>query len=131
MNTKKESKTPYLILFIIVIFAIGIYFYLKGSEVDSGLTLEQVNVENQAIGVKVLSTLNMLKSLKIDGEIFNTPVYKTLVDYSVGIPPLPVGRPNPFAPVPGLTLPSTNNRSSRNRSKKYVDIIYNFTQIVN
>lgn len=110
MNTKKESKTPYLILFIIVICAIGIYFYLKGGEIDSGLTLEQVNVENQAIGAKVLSTLNMLESLKIDGEVFQTPIYKTLVDYSVAIPPLPVGRPNPFAPLPGLTLPSVKSR---------------------
>ena len=51
------------------------------------------------VRTRVLSLLNQINSLKIDTSIFNSLVYRSLVDYSITIPEQNVGRPNPFAPI--------------------------------
>jgi len=112
MNTAKPSKMPYLIITVIVIIAILVYFYWTGNKTSESLTLQELNNANQVAGTQVLNLLNEISSLKIDNEFFNNPVYKTLRDYSVEIPSLPVGRSNPFSPVPGMA-PLQNGGASR------------------
>ena len=108
MNTQKSSKMPYVILAIVVFIAVIFYFYWTGNNTSESLTLQEISSANQATGVRVLNLLNEISSLNIDSSFFNSPVYQTLRDYSVEIPPLPVGRPNPFATVPGLVTQSSN-----------------------
>ena len=111
MNNKPKSsaKTIAIIIVIAIIVAI-VYFYYTGKSNDSGtdtVSLAQSNAEDQAIGARVLALLNQINSLKIDTSIFKDPGYLTLRDYSVTIPPVDVGRSNPFAPIPGFsTTPS-------------------------
>lgn len=109
MNTPKTSKTPYIVIAIIVVVTTVIYFYWNGTKTPASLTLEGVSGADQAVGAKVLNLLNEIKSLKIDNSFFNDVSYKTLRDYSVQIPTLPVGRANPFSLLPGESI-RTDNR---------------------
>lgn len=121
MQQQQSSKKTFLILIVIIAVALGAYFYFKGEPDDSSISsLEAQNspetADAQAVGIRVLSLLNQINSLKIDASIFESAVYKTLVDYTITIPEQNVGRPNPFAPIAGsapqnssVRLPSTGN----------------------
>ncbi len=103
MQQQKSSKKPIIVIVIIIILALIAYFYFSGSPSDSSSTslVEQKSPESadaDAAGVRVLSLLNQISSLKIDTSIFDNPTYKSLVDYSITVPEQNVGRPNPFAP---------------------------------
>ena len=52
-------------------------------------------------GPDLLSTLSNLKAVTLDPSLFSDPVFVSLVDFGVTIPPEPVGRSNPFAPLSG------------------------------
>lgn len=107
MNTPKTSKTPYIVITIVVIFlAIG-YFYWSGSKPAESLTLD-LGEDGQIVGARVFRLLNEIDSLSIDSSFFSDRSYKTLVDHSVVIPTLSVGRSNPFSPVPGVSNPSSS-----------------------
>ena len=89
---------------MIIVVAALIYFYTMGTPTDSS-SLTQTNTaasaEVQNVGSRVLVLLNQINSLKIDSSIFAGDAYRSLVDYSNTIPEQPVGRQNPFAPLPG------------------------------
>lgn len=100
----KSSKKTFLILIVIIVVAALIYFYTMGNPTDnSSLTRTDTagSIEAQNVGSRVLVLLNQINSLKIDSSIFSSDAYRSLVDYSITIPEQPVGRPNPFAPLPG------------------------------
>jgi len=104
MNTAQQSsKKPYIILAVIVLVAVSVYFYYQGTSPLVSSSVSQTSVADQEIGAQVLGLLQQIKSLKVDPSVFSDPGYLTLQDYTVQIPALPVGRPNPFAPLPGLT----------------------------
>ncbi len=99
---QKSSKMAYLVLFVIVAGALLYYFYSTGSSTPESLTLQEESLANQAAGIRVLNLLNQINVLKIDNVFFEDKSYRTLRDYTNEIPALPVGRSNPFAPVPGM-----------------------------
>ena len=105
MNTQKSSKMPYVIIAIVVGIAVTVYFYWNGSQPPATTTLDQISSSDQIVGAKVFKLLSEINSLKIDSAFFSDPSYLTLRDYSVEIPPLPIGRSNPFAPLPGVLAP--------------------------
>ncbi len=85
---------------LVVVALVGLgYFYYSGSSTPASTTLIAESDEGAAAAAQVLSLLNQIQVLKIDTAIFSDPGYKTLRDYSVAIPPVNVGRPNPFAPI--------------------------------
>lgn len=99
---KKSSAMTYIILFVVVIGALLFYFYTTGIATPESISLQEVSVADQASGVRVLNLLNEISMLRIDNAFFNEAAYRTLRDYTVEIPTLPVGRPNPFSPVAGM-----------------------------
>jgi hypothetical protein len=100
MNTKPSStKSTLAVLLIIGLFGVAYYFY--NSYMPSSTDSITADNSDSDVGAHVLSLLNQIQSLNIDSTIFKDPGFNTLVDYSVEIPPVPVGRPNPFAPLPG------------------------------
>ncbi|MFA6554638.1 MAG: hypothetical protein WCS89_04005 [Candidatus Paceibacterota bacterium] len=98
-NNQKPSKMPYIIIAIIVIISVIGYFYWSGTQTPVGTTLEQTDDASQAVGSRVFKLLGEINSLKVDSTFFNEPAYRTLIDYSIEIPVLQVGRTNPFAPL--------------------------------
>jgi hypothetical protein len=110
---QKSSKMAYLVLFVIVAGALLYYFYTTGISTPESLTMQEESLANQAAGMRVLTLLNEINVLKIDNVFFADQSYRTLRDYTNEIPTLPVGRSNPFAPVPGMvtnTQPSSTGR---------------------
>lgn len=103
-NMKAAPISKKTIIFIIVILALGlVYFYFAGGEAPAATLL--TGVGGGGVGATELSLLNQMKSLQIDTGFFKDPAYQSLVDYSVAITPQNVGRPNPFAPLPGVPNP--------------------------
>ncbi len=104
MNTQSSSKKSVISIIVIIAIAVVAYFLYSGSKTPDSvgtLTQSQANPEAGAVSARILNLLNQIRSLKIDTSIFRDNAYQTLVDYSVAIPPVNVGRPNPFAPLPG------------------------------
>ncbi len=89
---------------VIVMAAIG-YFYVTGSSApagSSGLTAES----NGDVGLAEVNLLNQIQSIQINSSLFQDNTFLSLRDYTVDIPSQNVGRPNPFAPIPGVTNPN-------------------------
>jgi hypothetical protein len=107
MNTQKSSTTPYIIIAIVVIIGVMVYLYWNGTKVPDSTTLEQTNGSDIAVGADVFKLLSEINSLKIDSTFFNDSTYKSLRDFTVDIPTLPIGRSNPFAPLPGVLSPGS------------------------
>ena len=103
MQTQSSSKKGFFIVIILIVLGAGAYFYFQGTPSDSASSLSSSataeSTDASAVGTRVLSLLNQINSLKIDTSIFNSLVYRSLVDYSITIPEQNVGRPNPFAPI--------------------------------
>lgn len=90
----KKIGVPALILAVIVA---GYFLFIKGDvsfEAPIPLDPEVLRVERE-----VLSLLNDLNRIDLEGNIFSSPIFHSLVDYSVELTPEPVGRENPFAPL--------------------------------
>jgi hypothetical protein len=89
-----------------MILIIGAFFYWNGNRLPAGPGSLQVAGADANIGANVLKLLNQIKSLKIDTTLFENKAYQTLQDNTVQIPPVSVGRQNPFAPIPGTVVNS-------------------------
>ncbi len=48
---------------------------------------------------EILITLGQLHTIRLDPAVFTDPVFASLSDFGVTIPPQQAGRRNPFAPV--------------------------------
>ncbi len=111
MNTKPSSnRTTISVLVIIALFGLGYFYFYGSSSTSSSDTLTASN--NALVGSQVLNLLNQIQSLRIDTSLFTDPGYLTLRDYTVPIPTVSVGRPNPFAPLPGFTTTTTGTTGS-------------------
>ncbi len=104
MKTQSSSKKTIIIGSIIVVVFLVAYFYFSGGSApaNSGSLTQSQPSSSATVGMNTLSLLNQIQSLRIDTSIFKDRAYQTLTDYSVAIPQLNVGRPNPFAPLPGM-----------------------------
>lgn len=85
---------------IVVIAAAGWYFLGGGSGgSDSVITAQVSNVPPDA--QQLIDSLNTLRSVKLDGAIFQNPSFQSLKDFSTPINPEPIGRDDPFKPFEG------------------------------
>lgn len=114
MNTNQSSKKNLIIIVVIIAIAAVAMFYFLGSKKssDTNSLVESTTAERTQAGRHVLALLNQIQRLEIDPSIFDEKtalgaVFATLQDYTVEIPELPVGRANPFAPIPGEVIKST------------------------
>ena len=101
MDFIRENKGIAIILGLVV--ALGAAYLLfgssgGGSSSDSLLT-SQSGISTSPISKELLSTLGDLRGIKLDNSVFDEPTFLSLVDFGTGIPPQPLGRKNPFAPL--------------------------------
>ncbi len=92
---------------VVLMVAVGGYLLLSGGEgstefIDPTLTYDEFGLPSQtsAVGQEILSVLNDLRSLQIDESVFESAVFRSLVDYTVATTTEPLGRPDPFSPLP-------------------------------
>jgi hypothetical protein len=87
-----EKNKISIIAIILFIVAIMLYnTFLKGETI--AVPDDQAA---QAVGVDLLAIADKLRTVSLNSEIFSSPLYKALNDFSVLIPEQPIGRTNPF-----------------------------------
>jgi hypothetical protein len=91
-------KTVIIVLVLSGIVFFG-YNYLNKTSAPSDTLLTQTSANTSKMGAEVLSALNQLKILKLDGSIFQDKIFLSLQDTSISLTPEPVGRINPFSPI--------------------------------
>ncbi len=87
-----------------------IYWGMTGSSAEAPL-LQTENVAN-ASDEDIVSTLLTLRAVSLSGTIFSDPVFMSLKDFGKEIVPEPVGRDNPFAPLPASAQPTAQTTQS-------------------
>ena len=94
-----KNKKIFGIAVLLVLAALVYYVWSSAGGATASLT--ESGSETSPISQEILSTLNSLHTIKLDANksIFTDPVFVSLTDYSVALPPQPSGRRNPFAPV--------------------------------
>ena len=93
-KNKIVSGVAVLAVFIIVAFML--YSWSSGSA-TSGVS--ETNSETDQSTQALLVTLASLNTIRLDGSIFADPVFVSLTDFGVVIPPQSAGRRNPFLPI--------------------------------
>lgn len=102
-----------IIIIVVILLAVGVFFYWNGSKPSADASLLQTSPTDANIGANVLSLLNQIQSLRIDTSLFKNPAFQSFQDYTVSIPPVNVGRQNPFAPIPGFVIVDPNAPKSK------------------
>lgn len=97
MKTPSSSSSTTIIIIVVVVLAAGAYFFYQGKStpVTGGLVAQ----DNSDIGFAEVRLLEQIRSVHIDRSLFDDAEFRALQDYSVAIPPQPIGRDNPFAPI--------------------------------
>jgi hypothetical protein len=95
MQFLKDNK---LYIGLILLAVAGIWAYMNffaGPASSATVTADTQSPLSQ----DVLATLSSLHTIKLDTTIFSDPLFTSLTDYGVAIPPQKAGRRNPFAPL--------------------------------
>ena len=100
MEKKLSSKKNLIISIavVVVVFGASYWYFNQGSSAEAPILSDSTASSSGAL----LSTLNQLKSLSLDPSIFTRATFESLVSNTVTLPSVDSGRPNPFAPIPGL-----------------------------
>jgi len=113
-NAKNQkSFLPQIIAIVLVVGAIGYYFYSSSNSNNSSNSSFTVSTATSSVGAYVLGLLSQISSLQINTALFQSPVYQSLTDFTVQVPPEPIGKANPFQ-TGGVTV--TNSSASTNTS---------------
>ena len=84
---------------VAIVLAFVLYGLFFAGNGDSGLVSTTSDGDVDPAGAELLAALFSLRSITLDVSLFETPDFKSLVDFSQEIPSEPVGRANPFAPI--------------------------------
>ena len=97
-----------LVLIGIIIVVLGGAWYGLSSSSGPTPVLTSTGADTSGDG-NIVSTLLALQAITLGDSIFSNPAYTTLKDYTTAILPEPVGRPDPFAPLPTLSTGTSKN----------------------
>ncbi|MDB5225226.1 MAG: hypothetical protein JWL87_178 [Candidatus Adlerbacteria bacterium] len=97
----------------IVVVALGALFYFYSSGGSAPL-LSSDEANGSPVSQEILATLGNLRTIKLDNSVFSDPLFVSLSDFGVTIPPAAAGRRNPFAPVgsSGSTPPASTGTTT-------------------
>lgn len=95
MQGLKNNKMA-IILIVVVVLAGGYYLLNRGGDPADGTALNTTEIRPETI--RILELLQKLKIVgqKLDPQFFADPIFASLRDFTVTIPPEIPGRPNPF-----------------------------------
>jgi hypothetical protein len=117
-----NEKIKYILIDITVVFLIPfglfyLYITLSGSE-EPLFGSTQSGSDLSGEGQKFLAKLDELKNLKLDTSLFESTVYKSLVDTTTPPPTEAVGRSNPFISPFQPAPPSTKSKTGTQTAVK-------------
>lgn len=90
-------KKNMVVIGVIVAALAALYYFYSSS--GGGATLTSSADAQSPVSVEILATLGNLRTIKLDNSLFADPLFISLSDFGVTIPPAAAGRRNPFAPV--------------------------------
>lgn len=93
----KNGKSMIMILGLLAVmfFAYSTFF---GSDDETGeVPLEGETAAEPNAGEDLIALLEQLRSIELDGDLFNATAFMALEDQTRVVDPEPVGRNNPFA----------------------------------
>jgi hypothetical protein len=98
------QKYKKIIITIAILIALPLIYSMIGTRPDnnSNQLLSSSNnqfAQQQIIGNEIIAALNQVQTLSLSKDIFEDPVFRSLIDRSSPIPLEPVGKINPFAPI--------------------------------
>jgi hypothetical protein len=100
-----------IVILILVLVGIGIW-YITSSSGTPEPTLTNAGDSLQGEDQELVQTLLRLRSITLDGAIFQNPIFVNLKDFTVQIQPEPVGRPDPFARLSGGSAATSQSTQS-------------------
>lgn len=89
----------WIIALVVIIAAFVAYSVFFAGKDTSTLTVQTVDPSQTAVEQELIALLLQLRSIKLDLSLFDDNDFKSLQDFSQGLVPEPVGRPNPFQPL--------------------------------
>lgn len=97
---------------LVAVLFLGYYLW-SGAGSDTPLLSDSQGAS--PLSQELLATLSKLHTIKLDPAVFSDPVFVSLTDFGVTIPPEASGRRNPFAPigVGNLSQPATTTGTGR------------------
>jgi len=90
--SKNKGVILLAVLIILVIFVYNTFLSTSGLFSTSDLS-------TPSIGTEVLKMSEDLQAVNFDQQIFSSPGFLLLTDFSVDVPERPVGRTNPFGNI--------------------------------
>jgi hypothetical protein len=100
MDFLKQYQTA--ILFLAIVLALfGAYQFFVATPDVPALTVTET--PGGGIDQDLVALLFELKSIRLDNALFEDPLFSSLQDFGQDLVAEPVGRNNPFAPLPGST----------------------------
>jgi len=90
-------KNKFVVGGVGAVLVLTLAYYLWTSAENSALLT--TNDGTSPLSQEILLTLGQLHTIRLDPAIFTDPVFASLTDFGVTIPPQNAGRRNPFAPV--------------------------------
>ena len=97
MQFIKDNKMYIAIIAVVLVGGWAYFTFFSGGGGGSSAVLTTDTAS--PLSQDVLATLSSLHTIKLDNTIFSDPVFTSLTDYGVAIPPESAGRRNPFAPI--------------------------------
>ncbi len=98
---EKGGKAAFDIVAVLLVplLLAGGYYFWSGDEDSALLSLVVTKQDGQEFGAKAKAALEKLRSIKMDGSLFEDPAYLSLKEFHVDIDMvIPLGRPYPFTP---------------------------------
>ena len=95
-------NTQTIVISIVTCIILGVLGYFAYGQLNSSNTSLTVTSASSSASVQdaeLLATLQRLKSITLDANIFSDPTFQSLFNFGVKIPTQPLGRTNPFAPL--------------------------------
>lgn len=93
------GKQQLLVVALLLAIGGGGYYFFAGQSGTGAVANMSGAAAASAEEEDLINQLLELKSLRLDESIFSDPHFRSLTDFSVTIPPEPVGRSNPFLPI--------------------------------
>src|SRR4051812_25313524 len=98
MNFFKKNKTAIGGGVVLILLVWAYFSFFSGTSTPTLTTSDTTTPLSQ----QLLTTLQNLKSIKLDNAIFATPAFQSLTDFGVTLPKGAYGRRNPFLPLGGI-----------------------------
>ncbi len=101
ISMKFNSSTILTILATLILAAGAYWYFFTGTGNQQPLTATGSNTNEAQARFQTL--IGELQSISFDTTIFSDPRFNALVDLTTPVSPEPTGRPDPFAPIPGIS----------------------------